>query len=524
MPPPPRYIGYVQDEAGYVVQIDDAGVNLTTQKRHDEDGYNEAYYFVANNGRVYQATYTDYDEMHRQMRLYDTRIAIYLGYDKNSNRRHARAYLFNDDVNDSNVLHESWYDYTTAGRVILRDCIMNADTKTIQLAPKQGMSLVHENGRVISQQTIDEEAKSHTTLLDYYPGTDLLMSTKTKEDSTGIVVTSMLREYDPAARVKKISQNKIPRIKVMENQPDKDTYLKYERETYVLSMPSERWRVTFYNSANTPVIYDDVLNSSSDLHDIFHDWRDQPFDTIPDNIIQRIKDSILSWHIKNVGTATSDESIRADDNSLNSTIHTEKDGKRVTVRTVDKKTNTGNPIVETSVYKETLDDDDHTKYEIHETTNSTLFYGDEVKVENVTTTRDYIKGDVEHDPLPPKAEVHTTEDANENIQTVQGALDDEDSFRCFVTNSENCIVYKQSPEGRNYYFYAEKQPGKVVLMAYFGDIPDDLNRESKSVSLSDYVRGRMPRVVNLDVNHQAISAQYPPSMSSQYTPHNSMTY
>ena len=124
--------------------------------------------------------------------------------------------------------------------------------------------------------------------------------------------------------------------------------------------------------------------------------------------------------------------------------------------------------------------------------------------------------------MPPPATLATTQDANGHYTSVRGHKiphSEDDSYRSFVTNSDDCIVFKHTQDGKNYYIYAEKKPGKMVLMAYFGDLIDKENN-----SLPAMAEPYKPKVINLDTNHKALSKNYPPPVPMEYAVTRKMTF
>ncbi|MDR3491910.1 MAG: hypothetical protein P4M12_07720, partial [Gammaproteobacteria bacterium] len=245
-PPPARNIRNLHDEAGHESSIIDDGAQLTTHKRYDLDDYVEACYFVNKDGRVYQATYTDYDELHRIARVLDTRIALHLGYDKNSNRRFARAYIV-DEKEDDKFLRESWYDYTLANRPILRDCILQ--NNNIILAPNQGMKLAYEKGEVIQQSMLNENNVEQIKKLGYEEQNRTLKNVTTIDTKSGHVVATLDRELDAAERCFESRQYQNCVIKIALTQPEPQEYENYELPTYVLRIDSVNWDIYYYKNS-----------------------------------------------------------------------------------------------------------------------------------------------------------------------------------------------------------------------------------------------------------------------------------
>ena len=187
--PGPRNIRHVLDEADHEVETLDDETHIKTIHRYDKDDYKEAFYFVHTDGHVYQATYTDYDEMHRIAKIYDTRILMKLGYDQNSNRRYARAYLIGESAKDGTeqeCFHESWYDYTPGNRPLLRDCVLQE--KEIVLSKLRGMALEHENGEVKTQTVCNAEGEKIVKHLTYEEETRLLTNINTNDGATVVII------------------------------------------------------------------------------------------------------------------------------------------------------------------------------------------------------------------------------------------------------------------------------------------------------------------------------------------------
>ena len=415
--PPARHMVHIFDEAGHEVENVDIAAQLRTLKRYDDDDYSEAYYYIHRDGRVYQATYTEYDAMHRITKLSDTHLMVYLKYDENSNRRAAVAYALGDDPNQKEMVRQSWYDYTPANRVLKRDCKL--ENGNLICDSQQGMQITWKDGDVIAQDT------------------------------------SALH---------------------------KD--LKYEKGLLSNIAVSDGSKIhRYFDNGDRCYQADKKLQDGS----LMTDWVDY-----------------------------------GDDDSIKKQVHSERNNNATSTHEILQKTPSGKPKVESTETFNKINDD--AWYQFHDTQTTEHVLSDRMKVAKVRSERNWVKydGDIKLDALPPPAEVITTNDANGNITSVQGAL--AETFRSFVVNSENCIVLKQSAKGKNYYFYAEKRPGKTVLMAYFGDLPDQLKRKVKEMRTAK-VGPYNPPVVNVDVNHQPLSEQYPPALPSEYiTPREGMTY
>lgn len=438
-----RYIVYDRDEIGRVTDIIDNGVQVTSSMQYDEEDYCTSYYFIGHNGRVYQATNTTYDELHRIKQMTDTHMMIKIGYDEKSNRRYAKAFLIGDNIEEQPLFHDSWFDYSPAGRTTLRDCVLGV--AGIQLKQGQGVAIEygkekHNLGRVEKQSTITSEGQRD--VYPWYQVGDVVNNLVIKINGE-VVETESRASIDAGDRVTR--------------------------------------RVTEDKKNNT---------------------------TIEQVIVLDRDDSIISQET----TKT-------------------KDGKQIfhEQRRVDLRKETGHPLQETVVstygiargVDVTVTDIVTTKY--HDADSST--------VESVTTERikillsgknskDYkIKDGDLHKPQT----IVVTYDVNDN-QTGVGPTAKTDphvfpeGYREFVRNSEGCVLLKENIKGRNYYFYAQKRPDNTVLLAYFGDIPDDLKRGLMAKSIYH------PTELNIDVDNEPFSSSYPPSCPGTVTADGTKTY
>lgn len=497
--PPARNIEYIHDEAGRVVEIVDNGANLRTLKRLNEDDYCEAYYFVdKNSGRVHQATYTEFDEMQRQKRIYDTKIAFHLGYDRNSNRRFSRVYMYGQESQGPIADSEQWYDYTPANRVMLRDCISKY---------RIAFSRNPITGEVDSQTVTDRQNKKVKKVLSYYPADhvncDALADVTTLTNDT--VTGHMHRDYLKDGTLERLTQSGCDVI-VAEHQPSEQEYFNYVQPTYVMSIGMRDdgqtdWQLRYYKDKEVTV----ESARCKAREKVEHNLQKIAFENLNPEQINDIKRAIFIYDSENHANGI-DEKQYDEANHLQHMSHKENNSKRVVERDFPKRSEaTGAPLVEVNVT--TVELEKHKKASWRDTiTFQQRFTPEGPMTGNVIEEREHLEvsDGYKIDQKNPKGEVYETVDSNGNVKTVQGKLEKDESYRSFVTNSENCIVYKQSAKGRNYYFYAEKRPGKIVFMGYFGDLPDAVK-----------LKARIPSVIKFD-NYQPISDQWPPVMPSQF--------
>lgn len=510
--PPAKHLLHVLDETGHEVEVIDIGAQLRTMKRYDMDDYCEGYYFTNSDGRVYQATYATYDTLHRIVRLYDTHLMVYLSHDENGNRRAALAYAKDTDPTQFPAIKQSWYKYTPAGRVLLRDGVLNEENKNIEITPAQGMQLAWENGDVVGQDTLSLDGKKVHKKLDYTNG--LLTNIATTRD--GELVANVQRVIENG-HCKIIIKTQFEDIFIQQYQPEKSTYFKYELPTYVLSINDGIPQLFYYHNAEKTEVMIFHIEGLGEC------VRRKKVELLTEEEINHIKGLISNYHRAQHGVFETDITELDVDNSTVEHRHIEglQDGESENTvdRRVMQKTLSGLPEVEVIKNKTMLNHE--TGYEFEDQLTSEYALSNDAKVSKVTAQRLSQKphGDIKLDAIPKPATVNMTFNSNGSITSAQGALPD--SYLSLVVNSENCIVLKQSDKGKNYYFYAEKRPGKTVLMAYFGDLPQGLKTGLKAgLTTSAY----NPPVMNVDVNHKPLSDQYPPSLPSEFTTSRAMTY
>lgn len=430
LPPSARNLKYLFDEAGRQSDIVDKGAQITTRKRHDKEDYCKEYYFIGHDGHVYQATNTKYDDLHRIREICDTHIMIEFGYDKKHKRRYAKAFMLNEDRTMKTLYRESWFDYSPAGRVRFRDCVLEACK--IKVKPGQGMEISYKNGLVTQQQSITKGGKQAKTIPSYGAGGIILgIHTETEGEQS----KDETRQPDVGDRL----------LQRTVKGKDKTTV-----ETFTLD------------------IDDSILSQTTEITTKDEDGKEH-LTTVVRNIVSK---SVLRL-----------------EEEVITTIHDVIKGVNVIVKDIvvteytaaDTITPGGVTTERISAVKEGHDPDNQVKVE------------DEAgKVKKVhIVARNNANGDVTG--IGPDAPTD-----KDNFP---------DGYRHFEVNSEKCYLLKESSQGRNYYFYAEKRPGKTILLAYFGDIPD----ETESL-IADY----QPKVVNIDVNHQAFSANFPPPYPGVY--------
>ncbi len=432
-----RNIETLFDEAGRETDIIDDGAGLTTRKRHNKEDYCKEYYFIGHDGRVYQATNTKYDELHRIHQICDTHILIEFGYDKKSNRRYALASVLGEDRKEEFLCRESWYDYSPAGRVRFRDCVLEACQ--IKHNKDQGMELTykHKDGRVESQKSLTKEGKAQTATPIYGVG-NAISGVATRID--GVLQKAENRKTDAADRMYERT--------VLTKEKDN---VKEVLETFKLDLDGS------------------VISQTSQTTNIDNDGDRHLISTVTRTVRQKSDTSM----VEDVITVLSDVA-------------------RDVVKDID--------VI------------------IHDEVTTLYRAGDSFTPASVETSRKSVaKGGEGHDKdnridvnahadKVNKARVVTRVNANDAITGIgPDAPTNEvafpDGYRSFVVNSENCYLLKETNKGRNYFFYAQKRPGKTTLYAYFGDLPDEVSRFR-----SEY----HPKEFNMDINHQPFSSNYPP--------------
>lgn len=426
--PPARNLRRMLDEAGHETDILDDGAHLTTRMRYNKEDYCKEYYFIGHDGHVYQATNTDYDSLHRIHQLYDTKILIEIGYDTKSNRRYAKASMLDKAFNQEPFHRESWYDYSPAGRVRFRDCVLEACK--IQISNTQGMEVTHKDGRVDEQKTMNSDGK-FCRIKPLYNNDNVLYSIVTHTE--GEVPKAEYRETDEASRVYK-------RSVVEKNKQVVETFT-LDIDGSILSQKTEtstrdekdkkKWDVVIVNR---------TIDSKSDL-------------ATEEKVVTTLKNVV-----NGVDVVVTDKVI------TNNHATDKFDCDNVTTTRIEAKFDP--------------DDSDKTK---------------DLRIEDYANQ---VK----------QATVISRTDANGAVTGIgqKAPVSDKefpDGYRHFVVNSEQSYLLKETKDGHNYYFYAQKRPGKTTLMAYFGDLPDDAAKLHAT-----YV----PKVVNIDINHQKLSPNFPP--------------
>lgn len=431
-PPLPRNLRYLFDEAGREADIIDDAAQLTTRKRYNKEDYCKEYYFIGHDGHVYQATNTTYDELHRIHEICDTRILLEFGYDEKSNRRYAKAVL--KDANRDTDLCESWYDYSPAGRVRFRDCILDAINKHIKVVAGKGMEVAYQNGRVAMQSSITADGKAQTVIPQYGEGsaiTGVITKTQGESDKTEI------RVPDSADRLKK-------RTVITKDKTIEETF-NLDLDSSILSQ-STKITAREKGKKDQVSVVDRAIKEKSDLKLV---------ETVVTTVFEVIEGVRL---------------IVTDEITTHYTAADNLSPGDVTCKRLSAVSRGKNP------------DGAHIDVEAESA---------KVKLARVVT-RNNANGAIVG--IGPDAPVE------------KGTFPD--GYREFVVNSENCYLLKETKDGRNYYFYAQKRPGKTTLMAYFGDIPD--NTEG-------FVASALPKVMNMDVNHQSFSYNFPPPYPGKCT-------
>ncbi len=446
--PLPRDIRFLFDEAGYETDIIDDGAQLTTRKNHDAEGYSTEYYFIGHDGRVYQATNTTYDELHRIHQIVDTHIMIEFGYDKNSNRRYAKAFVLDKNGEKKPFARQSWYDYSPAGRVRFRDCIMQNCQMII--GPAQGMEVKHDphTGLVESQTSMTTEGKTKTVKPIYGAGNAI---TGVQTAIQGESLKTENRELDDGDRLHIRRYTEKDKENPARDKEIKET-LTLDRDGSVLKQVTEIKSYDKKDDWHKTVITRRLISKTG--------WK----------MVENVKTRVIGI-AKNVDLIIKDQvttDYMASDTATPKTVTTE----RLVARFSDK-------------------NGDHGGLKIEE---------ESAKVKKATLVA-YANAN--------GAVVGIGPDAPTDKNTFP------DGFRRFVVNSENAYLLKETANGRNYYCYAQKRPGKTTLMAYFGDLSDDLR------ALRD---NYTPKELNIDVNHQRLSPNFPPTYPGKCTADGVKTY
>jgi len=545
--PPKRHLRNIRNEAGLVEEIVDLGAQLTTRLSHDEEGYTDKYFFINDEGRLYQATKTDFDSMHRIVKITDARYMIHLGYDKNSNRRFANAHMIDkDELTDLNSVREnektnpdyyyreSWYKYTRANRPIVRDGMLDDLDKEIKLAPGQGTAFTYDpvkKDQVKQQENQTIHGDTHVKGMTYLDN-GLLEKATTINKATGEQLATLARKYDDGNRVTQTKQNGCD-IVLAQEQPDKHDAATYLLQTYVVTF--QPTTLYYYSRGSEGQRID--FASDAELVDVIKKYGKATYESVIANPakIAELKGAIKGYHDRNIGEETDDNVYQPKTNGILTTTHTS--AKRKNEHTVKEKMDSGEPLVETNVKTEPLPDG--STYELTEKTESKYARGDSnTLMTSAIVDRKINRNDLKVEDFKKTAQAFTTVNSNNSITSFQGDIAGGDpttineTFRYFVTNSQNCIVFKETAKGRNYYFYAEKRPGKTVLMGYFGDLPEDIKsnvKKKKKLGLAKATgkgkeREKRPVFSNFDTNFEAVSPSYPGVMPTEYIAPRDMTY
>ncbi len=179
------------NEAGFLIQIADRAMNLLSDFFYNISGRRVGERFRNSDGDIYQDINLELDALNRVIRLFDTRVVVYWGYDENNNRRYTKVWARIDGVNKQ-LSRENWYLYDPADFLVIDRGVPK--DRIIQITKDQGTKLGYDDaGQRNKEITLDKHGKVIKKSLTYFKN-GLLHRTKSSNGKSSI------RKYDKAHR------------------------------------------------------------------------------------------------------------------------------------------------------------------------------------------------------------------------------------------------------------------------------------------------------------------------------------